>query len=195
MQRSQPRSARRHSRACRSCFRYRGGGGISLPLQRRRRPPAPLGAWRLAVAAVDIRLRCQMAPQRKNLSAADGALEAAGQSAPLALCARGGAHHAAGLASAIAGGGFVDRLRRPDRRAAVFRSPAQQHSATAPPHLVAQSHPRAGPRFRTRIAAKRVPAHLPRPSGLADDGCGGPHTLSPCRAPPPARMGYRGTDQ
>ena len=54
---AQPRSVRGHLRARRSRLRRRGGRGVSRPLRRRRPAPPPLGARRLAAAALDLRSR------------------------------------------------------------------------------------------------------------------------------------------
>ena len=54
---AEPRSVRRHIRARRAGHRYRAVRRISLALRSRRGPPAPLGARRLATAALDFRAR------------------------------------------------------------------------------------------------------------------------------------------
>ena len=56
------RSVRRHLRARRPRLRRRSGRGISGALRRRLDAPAPLGARRLAAAAVDLRPRATRAP-------------------------------------------------------------------------------------------------------------------------------------
>ena len=144
--RSQPRSSRGHIHARRSRHRYRSGRGISLPLQRRRRASASLGTRRLAVAAMDIRLWPQNARRRdENRHPADGALEAARQSAPFALCSGRSSDFPHRLAATRSGRRDMDVLRRGDDCAAAAHPGHCRNDAPAREHLPAQSLSRAAP--------------------------------------------------
>ena len=112
---AQPRSVRGHLRARRSRLRHRGGRGVSVALRRRRRAPAPLGARRLAVAALDLRARCGGARTRLPLHRP---LEDARQSAAHAVGARHCRRLSGRLAAAAARRAHLDRLRPADHRAA-----------------------------------------------------------------------------
>ena len=155
------------------------------PLRRRRHPPSPLGARRLAVAALDLWARSLAIPNTVVVErpSGDRALENAGQPAPYAVGAGRGRGLAGRLDPAASRGADLDPVRRPDDRFADAHSGPGRHSAASPgcdavePH--ARSRPRCG-RCRDPLGADRG---VPRGSGLVDGRRDRPHALAPRREP------------
>ena len=145
---AQPRSVRGHLCPRRSRLRYRGGRGIPRPLRRRRAAPPPLGARRLAVAAVDLdrAVRTQRRP-------GDRPLEDARQSAANTV--------GAGMHAVVAGriGIAVRRRVRVDRLRSRRRSCCQLSSLSSPPSFRAVPGSRRAAiwRLSAAICASRSP--------------------------------------
>ena len=120
----QPRSLRGRVRARRPRLGYRGRRGIPSSLRRRRHSPSPVGARRLAIAALDFWAWAVTIGSRDGVErpSGDRPLEDAGQSAPHALGACRGPRVARRLDPAASRGADLDAVRRPDDRAADIHS-------------------------------------------------------------------------
>ena len=178
----QPRPVRRHVRARRPGLRRGGRRGISRALRRRRRSPSPLGARRLAVAAVDFRARAGAA----GTAASSSAVPAIGRWKMLDNLRRTLSAPAAVLALlvgwtlplpvALVWTLFVvltialPTLMPVDRRA----------SRRGGPGVTMRSHMRALGGMRSLpLTLSTLIVVVPGPSGVADGRCDRSHALAP----------------
>ena len=183
---AEPRSLRGRVRARRPRDRRRAVRERALALRRRRGAPAPMGARRLAAAAVDSR----------TARPGDRALEDAGQPPPHGVGAGDLPDAPRRVAGARRVARDVERLRARHHRRA--RAPAGAGRRDPPParHLQAQPCPRGRPGPRAGRLAGRAHAHDAGVPGLADDGRDRADARSRVRvATPAAGMGDGGAGQ
>ena len=140
-------------------------------LRRRRGPPAPLGARRLAAAALDFWARPGFEPRPQP--PCDSARSAAGRcsttcgaplSAPAAFLAL-----LVGWMLPLTAASIWTRLRRRHRRDPSVSPGDRRHRAATTRPLAATTLARGRRRCRPGVSADRAADHARRPSGVADD--------------------------
>ena len=194
---SQPRPLRRRVRARWTCLGCRSRRGIPCPLRRRRHSAPPLGARRLAVAALDIWARARAPGSRRIIrpTSGDRTLENVGQSPSNALGACRSPRAACRLDPPASRRIDLDGIRRPDDRAADAHSGCRRHSASPLRGYAVEPFARGRRRRRPRIRSLDADRRLPGGSGVAHGRCDRPDALAPRREPTPsARMDPGGAD-
>ena len=182
---AQPRPVRGDLRARRSGLGHRGRRGVPGALRRRRCPPSPLGARRLAAAP--------LAAGARRPDPAERSLEDARQPAAHPVRARELSRSAGRLDAALPRGARVEQLRPRGPCPSAAGAGARRHRAATRRNRAARPLPRAaGGRVARRLSDGALGRAPPAPD-LADDRRHRAHAAAALRdSPPPPRVDDRG---